>query len=220
MTTAIVIKKYRRSFHGEKDRQKRKLIDAALDAFVRLQRKRRISANDLEPIVAAARCRFRAVWDMGTDLLLYLSTRHSAARVAVREILRSRKVNERFQMVASLSPDVPKALAIELIRAALEDKGNRVREKAAEAADRLGLKEVLPDMEKQLRIERHRNAKSSLEFHVAMVRDGYFLQYENGGPNLWVRNKDGWGGALITQDDVDQGRLQAIIADARSEAES
>jgi hypothetical protein len=133
----------------------------------------------------------------------------------------SKKVTERFRIMAMLgylweSTRLSRSFIDELIRSALQDKGNRVREKAAEAADRLQMKELIPELETSLRRERHRNAKEALRFHLAMLRDGYLIEYEKGKPVLTVRGRRGWGRPYITQDDIDQGKLASIIADTQS----
>lgn len=198
-----------------KEPSKRRLLLAAIDAYDHCHRARNASASEIAPIVKAAKSRFTRVWEIAADFLMRLTPKHPAAREAALEMLKSDKVNERFQLVASLRRPAPKALLAEMVRAALRDKSFRVREKAAEAADRLQLRRLLPDLEAILAEEEHPTARRAIEFHAAMLRDGYLLRDEDGEPCLWVRTRWGWSTPPITKKAVEKGRLKSIVAKAR-----
>ncbi len=199
-----------------KEPEKRRLANDALDAFERLEKTQNISAEEIRPIVAAAKCRFRQVWDIAADLLTLLSNKHSSAQDAMREMLQSKKVGERFQVIAALNSRVPKSLALELIRKALKDTGNRVREKAAERADDLKFLQLLPELEQALSVEKHPNAKSALEFNISMLRDGYLVEDHKKYITVTVRMRRGTSSQIISQEDIDRGRVPSIIADMRA----
>jgi hypothetical protein len=194
-----------------KEAEKRRLLELAIDAYEEANAARTVTAKQIAPIVVAANSRFTWVWEKGCDLLVSLARKHPAARDAMWEMLNSRKVNVRFQIVACLDSRVPQSLSLQMIRQAIYDKGNRVRIKAAEAADRLHLKELLPDLESRLASEDHPNAKEAIEDAIAMLRDGYRLEYEGDERWLTVRTTSGWALVSITQQDIDKGRLQSII---------
>lgn len=193
---------------------RKRMAHAALDAYEKLAKRKRIRPDELEPIVIAAKCPYSFVWEIGTKFILCLAETNSTAQNAIRDIVvNARKVNERFQMVAKLRSGLPESFCEELIRQALNDKGNRVREKAAEAPDRLHLKRLVPDLENRLQMETHPNAKRSLEFHTVMLRDGYLLENDGqGNAKITIREKDGWSSQFITQSDIDEGKLEEIIA--------
>jgi hypothetical protein len=199
---------------------KRELLNRAIDAYAQASDAGRVTAAPVEPLVVAAKSRFTRVWESAMELLVRLTPKHPVVRDAMREMLNSNKVNERFNVVAGLKACVPKSLPIELIRRALNDKGSRVRGKAAEAADRLFLSELLPDLESTLASEGNPSAKENMEFHVAMLRDGYILRREEDGrPRLAVRIKRGWAMPPITQKDIDEGKLNIIVARTKARNE-
>lgn len=189
----------------------------ALDAYEAVADRTSIEMHELAPIVVAVKSPYDIAWGSGTRLLIRLGKINPTARDANRDIiLNSRKVNERFQMIATLTAGLPEEWYVEIIRQALNDKGCRVREKAAEAADRLRLKQLVLDLERRLLREEHPKTRRSLEFHAAMLRDGYILEHDDrGNPRLTIRDKDGWVGKYITKKDLDDGMLNAIINEVR-----
>ena len=107
-----------------------------------------------------------------------------------------------------------------LIRLGLRDKSHQVRGKAAEAACRLGLTDLIRELEASLKEEKHPIARQSLELAVALLRDGYLLQRTGGKlTNVWVKRERDRGYCIsvpITDDDLRNGRLSAIIAGAKA----
>ena len=137
----------------------------------------------------------------------------------MRELLNSTKANERFSIVTALKSCVPKSLLREMIRQALNDKSARVREMAASRADSLELEELVPDLQSRLALEEHPRVKKTLEFSVAMLRDGYFFRWRaDGTPTVTIRTKRGWEIPRITERDIEAGRLKSIIARAKAKA--
>jgi hypothetical protein len=134
-------------------------------------------------------------------------------------MLDSRKASVRFQAIALLGiSHVPKPIAAELIRKALRDKAHKVRAEAAAVAERLGLAELLPELLQALRVEGHALAKKLLEFHIALLRDGYVLECEHDQPILTVKLAPGigwWRSFPVTRKDITDGKLKAIVADAK-----
>src|SRR5262249_49324844 len=174
-------------------------------------------------IVNAALCRFKGVWMMGADLLFRVGAKNKDARDAVLEILTSKKAADRYHVICMLgylwdSIRLPRSFMEGVIRTGLKDKSDLVRVEAAVAADRLSIKALIPDVETCLQTEGDADSKKTMAFHLAMLRDGYLLEYRDGQPELHVRFKQGWTGAFITQDDVDSGRLESIAAAARADA--
>jgi hypothetical protein len=190
----------------------------AFNAFEHCALAETVSARDLRPLLIAAKSPASLVWQSALELLPRLARKHAAVRDAMLDMLNSKKVHERFNVIASLTSCVPKSLARKMIRQALNDKGARVRLKAAEAADRLNLRDLIPDLERSLAAETNANAKINMEFSTAMLRDGYHLTRENGEPSLWVRAKSGWTYAHISDKQIEQGKLKTIAARARRDS--
>jgi hypothetical protein len=201
--------------------QKRQLALEALDAFERIENAASISIDEIAPIVDAASCRFVRVWEIGADLLNRLAVRHEEARNAIIRMLRNRKAAVRFQAIALLGlSKLPGPFAASLIQLGLCDRSHQVRGKVAEAACQLGLTHLIADLEASLATETHAIALQSLEFAVALLRDGYFLQRTGDKlTNVWVRREGNRGWCIsvpITDDDLRSGKLDDIIAKAKA----
>jgi hypothetical protein len=199
---------------AEPDAAKRRLALEALDAFDRSANAGKLAPADLAAITEAACSRHRRVWDIGTDMLMRVACKWCEGQAATRQILNSAPANARFQITAAITGDLPQPFATEIIRLALHDKSARVRDKAAEACGRLKLKELLPDLERRLTVERDTTVRESLEFFIAMLREGYLLKYRGREPILWVQTPGGYCSPALTQADIDGGRLPELIAKA------
>lgn len=144
--------------------QRRRIASEALDAFDRMENAATILPESIEPIVAAASCRYVRVWEIGADLLNRLAVRHSAAQNAIINLLRDRKADIRFHAIVLLGlSHLPGALARSLIRLGLRDRSYQVRGKVAEAACQLGLTDLIADLEFARSDEKHPIARKCLE---------------------------------------------------------
>jgi hypothetical protein len=199
----------------ESNPEKRQVAQDALDAFDRVLAAGILGQDDLKAVIESACSRASRVWNVGTDLLMRLACQYEQAREAIRQILMSGPANARFQVITAITRALPVDFAREIIGIALRDKGSRIRQKGAEAADRLGLSEMLPDLEKCMAIEKNRSTSESLAFHHAMLRSGYQLKYQDGEPRLCVRMPHGWCCPAINAADIEAGRLDSIINEAR-----
>jgi HEAT repeat protein len=177
---------------------KRRLALEALDAFERLENATRVSANQIVPILDAAKCRFVRVWEIGADSLNRLAVRHPSAQDALGIMLRDRNADVRFQAIALLGiSSLPQSFAESLVRIGLNDKSYQVRGKVAEAACQLGLRALVPQLKESLNVEKHAIARQSLEFAIALLRDGFLLQRTDGKlTNVWVKRERGRGGHI------------------------
>jgi len=221
MSSSVDLRSYRTWVQGLPPAQ-RNPAKSAIDKFCQLQSKRSVSESDLSLLVSAVRNRFAPVWEVGTDLLFRLARKHAAARDAIRSLMCSTKVTDRFHVIAMLghlseSVAFPKRFSMELIRTALRDKGNRVREKGAQAAERLCLTELVPDLEACLKTECNESPKWAMQHHLLLLRDGYYLEYINGSPELTIRTKDGFTSVSISKDDIRGGKLPSIVAEMQAD---
>jgi hypothetical protein len=196
-----------------KDRERR-LMFAAMDSFETLYRAGNVSPDELTAVIEAARSPWVAVWGVGGRLLAEFARRHGSAQITIRALATSRKRNERFQAIDSLSAEMPKTLLQELLTLGLNDHSKLVRRRAAMKCDTLRLREMLPEMMQRAAVEPDSQVKHSLEFHAAMIRDGYLIERKGGNLTLRVRVRNGWSSQLITQDDIDGGRVPALVAEA------
>jgi hypothetical protein len=203
--------------HVEEPKKRHLAIDA-LDAFERLQSAKSVSAQQLVPIVDAAQCQFVRIWEIGTHLLCTLAENHAEAQGAIRAMLVSKHARVRYQSIALLRlTSVPRSFAVDLLRLALRDKSWQVRGKASESAGWLGVKELLPDLQEALRVEKHAICRECLNFDFTMLRDGYLLCQPEGV--LYVNlNRDGyyWRSVPVTVEELATRGLKPVIAEARS----
>jgi hypothetical protein len=197
---------------AEPDAAKRRLALAALDAFDRSADSGRLTPPDLATITEAACSRHSRVWNIGTDMLMRVACKWREGQAAIRQILSSAPANARFQVTAAITGDLPKPFAKEIICLALHDKAPRVRDKAAEACGRLKLKELLPDLDARLAFEKNTTVRESLEFFIAMLREGYLVKYRGSEPVLWVQTPEGYCSPALTQKELDEGSLPELIA--------
>lgn len=185
----------------------RQLIFAALDAYEALTDATAVLRRDLEPITTAARTRSVAVWDVGGRALAELACHHLEAQEIFRDLATSKKNNERFQAISSLSKAMPKPFVRDLLGRALNDRSKSVRLRAAMICDSLRLKELLPELRSRAAIEPDAQVKHELEFHATMIRDGYQIEHKDGRLSLCIRVRNGWSWQDITQVDIDSGRV-------------
>jgi hypothetical protein len=196
---------------------RKRIAYAALDTYVTLANCDRIQLTDLQSIITAAKSKYLTVWDVGTVFLVRLAESHTAAQEAMLEIMESSKANERSHIIWALTAQLPKDFRLNMLGKAIPDRAKHVRTIAAAKTDLFGFKELIPDLEAQRDQERDDKVKDTLHFHIVMLRDGYILKLNaDGNPCLTVRTKNGWGSPYITQEDIDQGRLQAKIEEMQT----
>jgi len=203
-----------------KEREKRDLVCNALDAFDRLTLHAPNSERELAQILRAFKCRFIRVWEIAADLLSRLAAKYEVAQQAFVTLLCDQKAEIRRRVLTPVAIGcVSKEFAARLIRLGLRDRSYEVRGFAAEAACEFELTGLVPELQAALIVEKHPRARQCLEFAVALLRDGYFLQRDNAKlTNVWVKRARGRGdiSVPITDDDLNTGRLEAILEYARS----
>ena len=193
------------------------MIFAALDAYEILSQKRNITRIELEPIIDAMRSGWVAADTSAGHLLAELASRHVAAQEALRELTTSRKSKERSAAIYCLSNEIPKLLLCELLTLGIIDRSKAVCRRAAMKCDLLRLKEMLPELEKRIVVERDNDLKYELEFHAAMIRNGYMVKRNaDGSLTLHVREKNGWSSQEISQEDIDGGSIPVLVAERQS----
>ncbi|WP_442909339.1 HEAT repeat domain-containing protein [Ideonella sp. BN130291] len=91
------------------------------------------------------------------------------------DLSKSQKATERFNAILCLSEKTPQATSLDVITKSLGDRSSKVRIKAADWVLRLGLTPALPALKKALSTEQHSEARRTMEFSLALVRDGYLI---------------------------------------------
>jgi hypothetical protein len=151
------------------------------------------------------------------ELLQALSARWPAlVSRAIERLISSPKAHARFAAMCATTkhadPDVLRAT----IRRGLLDKSGRVRWKAADRAERLELRDLLPDIERALSVEKNAKTRSTIAYHQQMLRDGYIAKTQaDGGISLWVRTANGSTGSFFEAEVVRERGIEAIVAELR-----
>ena len=140
-----------------------------------------LTDQQLACVVRAVRCPTISVWGSATELLMSLSGKFPAASQALEELSRDRKSQVRFAALCALGPKTPSKVTDEMIRRGLQDKSFRVRWKAAEQANYLLRRDLVPEMEAALAAETHETALGDIELSLRMLRDGHWLEKEQDG---------------------------------------
>jgi hypothetical protein len=193
------------------DHANRRLALAALAAFDRISEAGAVKNSDMSAIARAASSRFKPVWVIGTDILVRVATKYREGQNAIRHILMHGPANARFQVTDSITSELPKQFTGEIIRMAFRDKGSKVRDKAVEICSHLRLKEMVPELKDMLVKEQNRTVRETLEFSIAMLQEGYLLKYRDRQPILWVRGPLGYCAPALTQEEIDEGKMPALI---------
>ena len=88
---------------------------AAVDAFENCQRKRRMTAADLRPLVLAASSPHKLVFETGCNLLVQLAALNAEAQACFLEMAKDKNATVRFHAVAYLSRKLPEPLRLEIV---------------------------------------------------------------------------------------------------------
>lgn len=153
--------------------ERKELALRAIEAFVSFDAQQDVTL--LEPLAAAASSTNKAVYEVGAQLLALLALRFDAARERWRALATSRTVAARFRAMAYLDGRMPRPFLLDLVRLGLVDSSDKVRAKAVELTDELGLREMLPMLARMETEERSELVTKALAFYVPMLRDGYAL---------------------------------------------
>lgn len=205
------------------DRPKKLLAERAMDTFEALEHRKTIGADDLTPIIEAARSPYIVAWDIGMHFLCRLAAAHDVARDAMRNLMAYGKSQVRVNLIGVLHDRLPKEFCIEIIRRALTDKSKRVRDVAADRARVLILHELLPDLTRRAEDEVEPKMKFAMNWAVALIRDRYFVYPRPDGSQAFVvRISDGYPAELLypgpgwcTQADIDERGPQAVAEEIR-----
>jgi hypothetical protein len=192
-------------------------IRDALDAFDAIQRAGRADAERLMPIVEAAQSHRRPLYDMAVGLLQELTADFAEARESVARMASDKRSQVRFNAVISLGARTPRDFSGEVIRQALRDKSAKVRQKAADWAQRRGMAEIVPDLAAALAVESHAATKETMEFNLPLLRDRYLLKKDGAaGFLITIPYARGISTRRVSQEELDAKGISAIIAEVQS----
>jgi hypothetical protein len=192
----------------------------ALDVYESLTSREDVTAEEIAPVVDAARSPYFVSWGIGFRFLCRLGARYDVARQAMRGLAQASYAELRVRALASLHDRLPKEFSIELARRGLADRSRRVRTASGNVCLQLLLTELLPELEEAARAESHPETKLGLESSVGLLRDAFFLYpLPNGRRSLTVRISDGFPLGLVTlgppwcPEDVADARAAKLYAE-------
>ena len=194
--------------------EQKRAMRRALDNWQRITKSGQITERRLRPIVEAAKSRFAAVWIMGGAILASLVHTFPAAKEAFREIMRTGNASQRWHMVANLRHCKDRKVCRGVVKGVIDDRAATVRERAAVAADRLRLTQLVAALKNRREVEQSKELIETLDFRIAMLTDEYLLEP---GPSderrlyLTIRHQWGWRTILIDPEDVASGRIPQIV---------
>ncbi len=188
---------------------------AAFDAFDSLQQGKSLTPEVLEPIVEAASSSRRPLYENATPLLSKLTEHHAEARAAVGTMANDSRSHVRFNAILCLGKSTPLSFSLPLLQQGLRDKSAKVREKAADWAGRLRLRELVPDLEESAAREKNAGASGTIEFELKLLRDGYVLEpgSDDGFDITTFSHHGGTAGRWVRRTELESRGLQAILAE-------
>ena len=193
---------------------------ACLNGYEKIQSNHRIDNKSLKAIFHAASSSRIPLSFTATCFLSELSTHYAEVREAILKMSDDNHWYVRLSALLSLGRGTPRNFVLVLLKKALQDRSSRVRGLAASRAYSLRVLKIIPDIENQLAREHHPDAKFSMDFHLRLLRDGYFLQTEGRDFSLlWIPIRDGIQGHPVAQKDIDTRGIQTIISEIRRNAD-
>jgi len=206
------LSKWKRARTAEEEAAILKVADI-FDAF---NETNRLSAEDLALIVEAASSP-QLILSNAVDQLSSLALRNDDAARAVAEMFKSPKSNVRFAAICCLRRDTPASLADPLLTGGLRDKSAQVRRMAAQMICGFERKDLLPQLDAACASETNAKTRSSMEFELPLLRDGYILKPSNGGGyrDVTVRFRRGIVGVTISEKELQEKGIQMIASDLR-----
>lgn len=193
-------------------------IRNALDAFDKIQSDGCVEAQLLAPIVEAAESHRRPLYELAAGLLLELTANHVEARDAVTRMASDKKSQVRFNAVICLGSDTPRDYSVGLVRQALADKSAKVRQKAADWAQRLRMTETVIDLERALAMESNTATKQTIAFSLPLLRDGYIIEDKGDGQlSITIPHDRGIASLRMSRKELNKKGISAVIAQVQEE---
>ena len=180
----------------------------------------RISAEQLQVIVGAVSSPRARTWENCCTLLMWASEHWPEAADAILEMMRSQKAHVRFAALCSLGSKTPQVVVDQALRNGLADRSSRVRWKAADQANALSCRHLIPDITTALSSEKNPQTKSSIAFSLGFLRDGYVIKpVENGKFSIAVRLRTGGTGVTVTATELETKGIDLIVSEVRERSD-
>jgi hypothetical protein len=183
-------------------------------AFNAIEKRKRITAKLLAPIVEAASNPRASLFKNAIELLAKLADQYLEAQEAVLAMVRDPHWNVRFNAICCLEKPTPLAMTLQMLRKGLRDRSAKVRWKAADRALYLGVRELVPELERADAFEKHEAAKTEISYSLSLLRDGYSLrQWPDGGFAVSTFTTNGISARKVSQSELRRRGIETIVAE-------
>ena len=191
---------------------------AAADAFDSIQKRRKVTPQLLEPIVAACAWPPTSLSANASRFLSILANQYVEAGHAVEMMASDGRWQVRFNAVLCARKEAPVDLNVKILRIALRDKSARVRGMAACHAGILEIQELICDLEQALKCEKDPKAKDSIDFELKLLRDGFTVEPASKGQFVvCTRFNRGTTSRFVSKAELDRLGPKAIAKKMRKE---
>ena len=175
-----------------RDPAKRQLLYDMVDAVLRVRESGTVSAVELAPILAGFEATDEAVWSRAAGWLAKLHAFAPELSACLEELSRHRRAVVRFHLCASLD-EFPKEIAIAYLRRFLSDRSARIRGTVPNVAVKAGYRELIPDFETLLAVERDSERRTDLRQAIALLQGQSF-------------ERDGWQVRKLANGNIEYSR--------------
>lgn len=165
---------------------------AAVKAYNAAVRTGSLDTRALTTLVDLAQHRSSILRGQGAEMIGRLSNAFPSARVAIADLLASRRANARDSALMALRFHQLSPLYAELLPEALCDKSHRIRGVAAEIVLTRGLVELMPLLEQTLSQDPHDGTREFLRQCLSFMKDGYVIDSDDGA-TMWVTARTSYG---------------------------
>ena len=189
---------------------------ACLNGYERIKTNNRVDKRSLNSVIRAARSSRAPLFNTAIHFLRDLSAHYSEVSEVILTMSTDKHWYVRCHALLSLGQGTPKDIVLAILKKGLQDRSASVRGLAAWQARSLRVLKLIPDLENHFAIEPHPEVKYSIEFHLRLLRDGYFLERQDGEtPFIWIPISDGIRGCSVSQEEIDTKGIPAIISEIR-----
>ena len=176
-----------------------------------------LSAEQLQVLINGASSPRALLWSNAVELLLKCSGRWTVATDAIATMFRSRKAHVRFAALCSLGPEPPVEVTDALLSGGLRDKSSRVRWKAADRANALERRHLVPEITAALAAESDNKVRPSMELSLRMLRDGHWVEpHSPGWVTVTARRHNGISSRFVSDGELQTKGLERILEELRA----
>lgn len=201
---------------GPRNPQAEEAILAIADAYDSMQQEGQLSDKQLQLIVNGASSSDQLTWDCATTLLRKIVERWPIAAKEIIAMSQNSEPHVRFAAICSLGKNVPTAISDSVLKSALVDESSHVRSKAAERANSLEQRHLVPNITAALEAEQDAKARKSIELNLRMLRDGHWLESgADGQKSITVRTPDGITSKSVTDEEFRMKGIDRIVEELR-----